>query len=114
MADNFYELDQFVGLQLDQDWSDDFADPYAAAEEGISRRSDEQLRQIHGEITRFLNGVAAIEERLIYFDLNGAFPGRGNAFDVWLQAVRRRIEQALAGIHSEPLEAPPGYYGNSR
>ena len=103
-------MDQFIGIQLSQDWYDDYDDPYSAAEAWMLETRDERLATLFREIDEFFRGVPDSVARRDYFELNGAFPRNGEAFDKWLLAVRRRIELALAGVHTEPMHVPPGFY----
>lgn len=109
MTETFWEMDQFIGLQLNQDWVHDYEDPYDAAEAGILERPAEYLLPLHREISRFFQVMPDQAQRFDCFSLNGAFPDE-DSFDSWLLAVRGRIEQELAGIRSAPLLAPPGFY----
>lgn len=106
MRNDLYELDQFVGLTLNEDWSDEYDDPYEAAEPWFTETSDDRLRELILEIDDFFRNVPGEKDRRAFFPTYGAFPETGDAFDRWLLAARRRAEQAVAGIHSDPLAVP--------
>lgn len=106
MAETYFEMSQFIGLQLSQEWPDDYSDPYEAAEAGVQDLTDESLLTLDNEIERFHGNISEPLDRFRYFELNGAFEDPA-AFDVWMLALRARVAQALSGSNSEPLRRRP-------
>lgn len=100
----YFELEQ---LLPNQDWTYDYADVWELAEDRVSGLTDEQCARLLQDVDRMFSDHADSATRKACYYLNGAFADAADDFDVWLLAVRRRAEQALAGIHSEPLQAPP-------
>lgn len=104
----YFELEQ---LLPNQDWTYDYEDVWELAEDRVSGLTDEQCRRLLRDIDLMFRLCADSAARKARYCLNGAFLEQGDDFDIWLLAVRRRTEHALAGIHSEPVQAPPGSCG---
>ena len=103
-SEEFQELDQLIGCNLGEDWTDDFAGPYAAAEAWIADGSEKTYRNLVREVDALFLVTESTERRRGTFSLHYAWPLPGDErVDVWLRAVRLRAAQALAGINSEPL-----------
>jgi hypothetical protein len=102
----FYEVDQMIGCQLNQDWVLDFDDTYEAAEAWIMLCNDEERTALVGAIDLLFARTETTLQRKSLLSTDYAFGRDDDGFDVWLRAVRVRAVQALAGIHSEPMEPP--------
>lgn len=104
----WHELQQFIGLQIGEDWRDEYGDPWVAAEDWIQTTRDERLRSLRDNISLLFDDYPERLQRFHFMELYGAFPNE-DAFDAWLLAVQTRIEQALAGIHTQPLVDPDSH-----
>ena len=100
-----FALDQFIGLTLGEGARDDFEDPWEATESHIVTYL-EGLASLQSDLDHLFATVATSDARLRTFRTAREAFRTGEEFDVWLQAVRRRLQQAHAGIHLEPLVDP--------
>jgi hypothetical protein len=107
MGHPYFELDQLIGCQLGQDWLLEFEGVYQAAEVWMTRRSDDGLRRLVAEIDVIFDLEKDTAARRKHFRTGYAFSSLDDSFDVWLRAVQRRATEALAGIHTNPLQDPP-------
>lgn len=104
-GERYYELDQFLGCYLGQDWGDEFDGPYEAAEFAMGELSDESLNGLVSDIDILFATVRDPGQRRRTVHSGYAF-GATDDFDAWLRAVRERAAEAVAGIHSHPLTDP--------
>jgi hypothetical protein len=103
----FYELDQMIGCQFTEDWRLDYETTNEAAEAWIMMNPDEARAALLPDIDGlFACTESTLQRKALLTTSHYAFRGDTDAFDVWLRAVRVRAVQALAGIHSEPMEGP--------
>jgi hypothetical protein len=106
VREDFNEIDQMVGCHLGEDWMLDFGSSNEAAEAWIVLCDDEDLTALVREIDALFALTHSESQRRGLFSTQYAFASDDDRFDVWLRAVRVRAVQALAGIHSEPMEPP--------
>ncbi len=101
-----YALEQMLMAHLDEGARDEFEDRWEGAEDFIVRVEGALLHQLKHDIAEAFATLSP-SERFAYFELDNNFHGPDD-FDEWLRVLARRMEQALAGIHSEPLSDPEG------
>ncbi len=101
----FHYLDQLIMAQLSEDWVHDFDDGWEAAEAFIVEADDEYLLNIKTNIATLRQAYPSPEARFDLYHLRGVFRNSAG-FQMWLTDLDRRITQAIAGIHNEPMVDP--------
>jgi hypothetical protein len=99
-----YALEQMLMAHLDEGARDQYEDRWEGAEAYITRTTEAKLLLLRSQIQESLSTLEP-EARFTYFRLDGNFR-TADEFDAWLRTLDRRMEQALAGDHSEPLVDP--------
>ncbi|MCU1595894.1 MAG: hypothetical protein JWO12_3286 [Frankiales bacterium] len=99
-----YALEQTLMAHTDQGAYDRYEDRWEGAEDFIAKAPAFELEELREQIAE---AFATLEPaaRFTYFKLSGEF-GTPEEFDEWLRTLDRRMEQAIAGDHSQPLEYP--------
>ncbi len=99
-----YELDQFLG-SFHEDWTHEFDDPYALASWHIEGMRPSRLVELHLQLKEWALTDPQLDSLTPECQIGARLDDQA-AFVSWLDAVQRRVEQALAGDHSQPLVAP--------
>ena len=100
-------LDNLCWSCFHEDWRDEFASPYEAAEEFLTYAARRNLLLLMDDVDR-LFGQQTAEQRRKWVPREGFSTRDENYVDAWLLAVRQRARQALLGDHSQPLTDPEG------
>jgi hypothetical protein len=101
----FYYLDQLISAQLGQDWRQDFDDPWEAGEAVVTEADNDFLASVTANIDTLRGTYTSPEARFEHYNVRSAFHNAAE-FDTWLTDLDRRITQAIAGIHNEPMVDP--------
>ena len=99
----YVAIDQAMLLSFHDDYCFDFDGPMESCEAHLLTLPDIALRQLIAEVDVILELIPDPYARVREFPCH-EFDQDPPVFDRWLRTMRRRATEALAGIHSHPLE----------